>query len=155
MDPAAVDFAALKRTAIAELSAPLSDAKLLALCTLLRDQHPLYDWVGFYWVDPTRDRMLVVGPYAGEVTEHTEIPFGKGICGQSAERQATVLVQDVAKADNYLACSLATKSELVVPVMKDGTYLGQIDIDSHTLNAFTPEDQTLLEAICARVAELR
>ena len=92
--------------------------------------------------------MLELGPYVGEETDHTRIPFGKGICGQAADTLKTFVVQDVAKADNYLACSLHVKSEIVVPIMKGEQFVGELDIDSHTKDAISDELQILCERIC-------
>jgi GAF domain-containing protein len=126
---------------------------LQQICTLLATEVPHYHWVGFYLVDPARPNELVLGPFVGAPTEHVRIPFGRGICGQSAARQATVLVQDVSAEANYLACSAATRAELVVPVFAGGTMVGQIDVDSHEPAPFDAGDRELLEAIGARVGE--
>src|SRR6056297_2423990 len=82
------------------------DEKLQLICDLLDEKVKIFDWTGFYLADPEADRELVLGPYVGEETEHTRIPFGKGICGQAAETNETFMVQDVSKEDNYLACSV-------------------------------------------------
>ncbi len=124
------------------------DEKLLAICELLDDDVDVFDWTGFYLVAEDEENMLELGPYVGEETDHTRIPFGKGICGQAADTLKTFVVQDVKKADNYLACSLHVKSEIVVPIMKEGDFVGELDIDSHTKGAITPELQTLCEDIC-------
>lgn len=118
------------------------------VCRLLHEAVDYYDWVGFYLVDPEQERELVLGPYVGEPTEHTRIPFGRGICGQAAERGETFVVQDVSREQNYLACSLAVKSEIVVPIFKDGRIVGELDIDSHRLSPFTEADREYLERIC-------
>jgi len=81
------------------------------------------------------------------------IPFGRGICGQAAERKETFVVQDVSKETNYLSCSPEVKSEIVVPIMKDGRVLGELDIDSHSLAPFTDEDREFLENICRLISE--
>jgi len=130
------------------------DEKLYRICKLLADEVAVFDWVGFYLVDPGADRELVLGPYVGEPTDHTRIPFGKGICGQAAETNETLVVQDVTKEDNYLACSVDVKAEIVVPVKKDGEFIAELDIDSHTKNSLTPEHQSALEQIGAVVAEI-
>lgn len=129
-------------------------AKLEALCAMLSEEVPHYDWVGFYLVDPKSPRELVLGPFVGEPTQHTRIPFGKGICGQVAESQETFVAPDVTVEHDYLACSAAVKSEVVVPVMLGERFVGQIDIDSHTLDAFGPDDEALLEAIAEGLGEL-
>lgn len=130
------------------------DAKLQEIAALLADNVPVFDWVGFYLVDPEAERELVLGPYVGEETEHTRIPFGTGICGQAADTHETFVVQDVSEADNYLACSIQVKSEVVVPIMKDGEFVAELDIDSHTKNAITKEHQEILEEICNIVAKI-
>ena len=127
--------------------------KLQKVCTLLHTEIDYYNWVGFYFKNGDKNE-LKLGPFAGAVTEHTIIPFGKGICGQVAESNELFLVPDVQKENNYLSCSIETKAEIVVPIIKHGENIGQIDIDSHTLNPFTNKDIQLLEHICQRVANL-
>lgn len=127
--------------------------KLQAICNLLEERVAHYDWVGFYFAE-TEKRLLHLGPYAGEATDHTVIPFGKGICGQVAESNQTFLVEDVGAQTNYIACSLTVKSEIVVPLLVEGKNIGQIDIDSHTLNAFSEEDQKFLETLNQAIASL-
>jgi len=128
------------------------DERLQAVCRLLRDELEGYDWVGFYLVDPTADRQLFLGPFEGEPTEHTRIPFGKGICGQAAEREETFVIDDVTRESNYLACSVVVKSETVVPVLHEGRLAGELDIDSHRVAAFEAEDREFCEAAAALVA---
>jgi GAF domain-containing protein len=130
------------------------DEKLQSVCHLLKARVTHYDWVGFYRVDPDRSRDLILGPFAGAPTEHTRIPFGQGICGQAAERAETFMIQDVRQETNYLACSLLVKSEIVVPVFKNGQVIGELDIDSHQLAAFSAADQSFLEKVAARVSEI-
>lgn len=127
--------------------------KLQDICDLLKEQVNYYDWVGFYLVDPDKKKELVLGPFAGEPTEHIRIPFGKGICGQAAETKATFLVQDVSQETNYLSCSPSVKSEIVIPIFKDGIVIGELDIDSHQLSPFTNEDNQFLEDICVLIAD--
>lgn len=137
------------------LEAPLNrDALLSAVCSTLADRVTTYDWVGFYLVDPTRERELILGPFVGAPTEHTRIKFGQGICGQAAEREHTFVIQDVSAETNYLSCSAHVKSEIVVPILRDGLVIGELDIDSHTLAPFTPADRAVLEKIAALVAPL-
>lgn len=130
------------------------EEKLQQICQLLADEVEVFDWVGFYVVDPDAERELVLGPYVGEATDHTRIPFGKGICGQAAETNETFVVQDVSQADNYLSCSIHVKSEIVVPVKKDGKFVAELDIDSHTKDAITEDHRTMLETICEQVSHL-
>jgi len=127
--------------------------KLEAICRLLYDSIPHYDWVGFYLAD-SEHQQLILGPFIGEPTEHVKISFGSGICGQAAEKLCTFVVPDVTAESNYLACSPKVKSEIVVPVMKEGKIVAELDIDSYTLDAFKSDDKELLEQICRWVAEL-
>lgn len=128
--------------------------KLKDICVLLDREIESFDWTGFYLADPDEDRMLFLGPYVGEETDHMRIPYGTGICGQAAETLDTFVVQDVSKAGNYLACSVDVKSEIVVPIMKGDQFVGELDIDSHTLNAITPELRSLCEAICKKLSPI-
>lgn len=128
--------------------------KLRAICELLDREVEVFDWTGFYLVAPDEERMLELGPYVGEATDHTRIPFGTGICGQAAETLDTFVVQDVKKADNYLACSIHVQSEIVVPIMKGEEFVGELDIDSHTKDAISPELKELCEKICKELASL-
>lgn len=130
-----------------------SGTRLQRICNLLADRVPHYDWFGFYITVPGR-RELALGPFSGEPTEHVRIPFGRGICGQAAEREETFVVQDVGAADNYLSCSIHVKSEIVVPVFGDGTVIGEIDIDSHVKEPFTEADTLFLESLAERVSPL-
>jgi GAF domain-containing protein len=130
-----------------------SKEKLLKVCELLKDNVPYYNWVGFYIADDKK-KELYLGPYVGEPTEHTRIPYGRGICGQAAERKETFVVQDVSKETNYLSCSIKVKSEIVVPVFKGDKVVAEIDIDSHKISPFTKEDQEFLEQVAGIVKEL-
>jgi GAF domain-containing protein len=111
---------------------------------------PDYSWVGIYLLDGNE---LVLGPFEGKPSPHTHIPLGRGICGAAAAEKATIIVDDVNTDPRYLACSLDTKSEIVVPIMKGGDVLGEIDIDSDRRAAFGKADQTLLEAVAVLLAE--
>ena len=111
-----------------------------------------YNWTGFYFMNDEKQQ-LEIGPYVGAYTDHTVIPYGRGICGQVAVSGKTFEVPDVHAQDNYLACSLATKSEIVVPIYKGEDLVGQIDIDSHELDPFTQEDHDFLEAVANFVAQ--
>ena len=129
------------------------DVKLKEICELLKYNFYTYDWVGVYITGPS-GKDLMLGPYLGEPTRHVSIPFGKGICGQAAEKRQSVVVADVSKEDNYLACSPKTKSEIVVPILKEGVVVAQIDVDSHLLSAFTDEDKSFLEQVAGIMAPL-
>jgi GAF domain-containing protein len=129
------------------------EEKLQAICQLLNENVAHYNWVGFYFANH-EERTLHLGPYVGAPTDHTVIPFGKGICGQVAESNANFVVPDVAAQDNYIACSFTVKSEIVVPLFVNGINIGQIDIDSHVLDPFTAEDEHFLEFVNSEVAKL-
>lgn len=131
----------------------LRDEKLLKLCHLLRDNIDYYDWVGFYFRNGDKEELLL-GPYAGEPTDHTVIPFGKGICGQVAVSNQNFVVPDVTAQDNYIACSITVKSEVVIPLFVNGENIGQIDIDSNVIDAFTDLDERFLEFVNEEVAKL-
>lgn len=129
------------------------EEKLLSVCQLLSDAVEYYNWVGFYFADQ-ETKTLHLGPYVGAETDHTVIPFGKGICGQVAVSNENFVVPDVAAQDNYIACSFTVKSEIVVPLFVNGENIGQIDIDSHVLDPFTKEDERFLEFVNQEVAKL-
>lgn len=127
--------------------------KLQKICNEMKENISYYDWVGFYIADESK-KELTLGPFAGEPTEHTNIPFGKGICGQAVDKKDTFIIQDVTKETNYLSCSPNVKSEIVVPIMKNETIIGELDIDSHTISPFNNEDKKFLEDVCNTVAQL-
>ncbi len=127
--------------------------KLQKICQLLDQEISYFNWTGFYFRNGEKEE-LILGPYVGATTDHTVIPFGKGICGQVAVSGETFVVPDVHDQDNYLSCSIDTKAEIVVPIFKNGKNVGQIDIDSHQLDPFTEEDQKMLEWLCEKVAEI-
>lgn len=129
------------------------DKKLLAICELLNQNVPYYNWVGFYFANH-ETQTLHLGPYVGAPTDHTVIPFGKGICGQVAVSNNNFVVPDVSAQDNYIACSFTVKSEIVVPLFVNGINIGQIDIDSHEIDPFTSEDERFLEFVNQQVAQL-
>lgn len=129
------------------------DSRLQAICDLLRETIPYYDWVGFYFRNGVKEE-LKLGPYAGEPTDHTIIPFGKGICGQVAVSNQNFVVPDVAAQDNYIACSITVNAEIVVPLFVNGENIGQIDIDSNTPDPFSTADERFLEFVNAEVAKI-
>lgn len=129
------------------------DEKLFAICELLADEINTFSWVGFYLPDPDGKEELVLGPFVGPSTNHTRIPYGRGICGQVALSHETFVAQDVHSEENYLACSVDVKSEIVVPIMKEDEFVGQLDIDSNTKNSITKEQRELLEEICELLSE--
>ena len=115
----------------------------------LKDQMSDYTWVGIYLMD---GQELLLGPYRGKPSPHTRIPLNAGICGAAASHKETIIVDDVDADPRYLACSLETRSEIVVPIMNGATVLGEIDIDSDKKAAFGPADRELLEAVAGLLA---
>lgn len=142
-----------KRIDLIVSSTSTVEDKMQKICQLLHDEIAHYNWVGFYFRNGDKEELLL-GPYVGAETDHTIIPFGKGICGQVAVSNETFVVPDVNLEDNYLSCSIETKSEIVVPIFKDGQNIGQIDIDSHVIDPFTEEDELLLNYVCSKVSEI-
>lgn len=108
-----------------------------------------YNWVGIYIV---KNNELILGPWKGEqATEHTRIPIGKGVCGSAAATGKTEIVPNVKEDSRYLSCFIGTKSEIVVPIKKEGKIIGEIDIDSNSEDAFTKEDKIFLEKIVEKI----
>jgi GAF domain-containing protein len=116
---------------------------------LLAAEMPAYTWVGIYLLEGDE---LVLGPFVGKPSPHTRIPLGRGICGAAATEKATIIVDDVNADPRYLACSIETRSEIVVPILLEGDVLGEIDIDSDRPAAFSEADRALLEKVAALLA---
>jgi GAF domain-containing protein len=129
------------------------DERLQQICKLLKEKVSYYNWVGFYFKNGDKNE-LKLGSYAGQPTDHTIIPFGKGICGQVALSNQNFVVPDVTAQDNYIACSITVKAEIVVPLFINGENIGQIDIDSNTIDPFTAEDERFLEFVNAEIAKI-
>lgn len=127
------------------------DKRLTEVCELLQTSIPYYDWVGFYFKNGDREE-LKLRSFAGEPTDHTIIPFGRGICGQVAVSNKNFVVPDVKAQNNYIACSIHVKAEIVIPLFVNGENVGQIDIDSHTEDPFSHEDELFLEWVNERVS---
>jgi len=137
-------------TELAEASRTAQDL-MRSMVTLLHERVLKYNWVGFYMLEPgAQPPMLALGAFEGAMTPHTRIPLNQGICGAAASSGHTVVVDDVSRDPRYLACSLETKSEIVVPVFAYGKVVGELDIDSHFPAAFTPEHQELVQ-YCAHL----
>ncbi|HZJ21269.1 MAG TPA: GAF domain-containing protein [Pricia sp.] len=130
-----------------------TDIRLQQVCEILKSTVPHYDWAGFYFKNGDKEE-LKLGPYAGAPTDHTIIPFGKGICGQVAVSNQNFVVPDVKAQDNYIACNITVKAEIVVPLFINGENIGQIDIDSNTPDPFTEEDERFLEFVNLEVAKI-
>ncbi|MGP0099160.1 MAG: GAF domain-containing protein [Terriglobales bacterium] len=128
-----------------------ADQLMEGICALLNQHMLKYNWVGFYMLEPgANPPVLVLGHYRGAMTPHTRIPLNQGICGAAASSGKTVVVDDVSSDSRYLACSLETKSEIVVPVFLNGQVAGELDIDSHFPAAFATADRQLIE-YCAQL----
>lgn len=117
--------------------------------SMLQRERPYYNWLGVYVLKGSE---LVLGPFVGKPTPHTRIPLNKGICGAAASSGQTIIVDDVNADPRYLACSLETRSEIVVPIVRNGKVVGEIDIDSDRPAAFTQEDRHLLESVAQILA---
>lgn len=127
-------------------AAPTPQDLMRSMVKLLHDRMLKYNWVGFYMLEPgAQPPVLVLGEFEGAMTPHTRIPLNQGICGAAASSGQTVVVDDVSKDPRYLACSLETKSEIVVPIFVHGKVVGELDIDSHFPCAFTAEHQTFVQ----------
>jgi len=136
------------RQEVTELAPAVPSAQELMqrMVKLLHERMLKYNWVGFYMLEPgANPPMLALGAFEGAMTPHTRIPLNQGICGAAASSGRTVVVDDVSKDPRYLACSLETKSEIVVPVFVYGEVVGELDIDSHFPAAFTVEHQELVQ----------
>ena len=121
------------------------------VCEFLQKNLKGYDWVGYYFHNDKNQ--LVLKKYFGLKTDHTIIPFGKGICGQTAESNMHIIVDDVNNEENYISCNINVKSEIVVPLFSNKKNIGQIDIDSNTLSRFTLDDLKFLKKINVLIAK--
>ena len=121
------------------------------ICEFLQKNIKGYDWVGYYFHNDKNQ--LVLKTYFGFKTDHTIIPFGKGICGQTAESNMHIIVDDVNDEENYISCNINVKSEIVVPLFSNNKNIGQIDIDSNTLGRFTLDDLKFLKKINILIAK--
>jgi GAF domain-containing protein len=125
------------------------DELLRTTVRLLKENLPHYDWVGIYLLEGDT---LVLHNYLGKPTDHTHIPIGLGVCGTAVATRRNQIIPDVTALDNYLACSLETRSEIVVLIRKGEMILGQLDIDSDKANAFGRSDEAMLNEIAGCLA---
>jgi L-methionine (R)-S-oxide reductase len=140
-------------SAIAAQAASGADL-MQTLVKLLHDRMLKYNWVGFYMLEAgAQPPMLALGAFNGAMTPHTRIPLNQGICGAAASSGQTIVIDDVTKDTRYLACSLETKSEIVVPIFVHGVVAGELDIDSHFPAAFAAEDRDLVQHCAALVGK--
>ena len=147
----AVDYVAIEQEIRREL-AKITDSRdaMTRAVEILKARVPDYSWVGIYELFGNE---LVLGPFVGKPSPHTHIPLGRGICGAAAAEKATIIVDNVHNDSRYLACSVDTKSEIVVPIMRGCDVLGEIDIDSDRPSAFGDDDKKLVEAVAAVLSE--
>ena len=127
--------------------------RMTLICKTLKDTIDYYDWVGFYFANHDT-KTLHLEAFAGLPTDHTTIPFGKGICGQVAISDKNFVVDDVKTQDNYISCSIYVKAEIVIPLFKEEINIGQIDVESNTINPFSKRDEDLLEWVNKKVATI-
>ena len=126
--------------------------KMFKICDLIKKNLKRYDWVGFYFSDLINKNLKLIA-FSGSKTEHTIIPFGRGVCGQVANSNKPLIITDVKSEKNYISCNINVKSEIVVPILIDNINIGQIDVDSNTINAFSNMDKIFLEEICELVSK--
>ena len=126
------------------------DLVLNETARLLKENFPKYNWVGFYLMNGEE---LALGPYVGKPSPHTRIKLDSGICGAAVREEQTIIVPDVKPDLRYLACSLETKSEIVVPIRKGEKIVGEIDIDSDELDAFDKQDKKFLEKVSEIISD--
>jgi len=128
------------------------NSSLESICNYLKKNIRGYDWVGFYFHDKL-NKELELKAFSGLPTEHTKIPFGKGVCGQTAKSNKYIIVPDVSKEANYISCNINVKSEIVVPLFLNNINIGQIDIDSNYPNRFLKVDLEFLTNINELISE--
>jgi len=149
--PTAVDYGATEQEIRRELARVTDRTQAMTRAVeILKARMPDYTWVGIYELVGNE---LVLGPYIGKPSPHTRIPLGRGICGAAAAEKETIIVDDVNADPRYLACSVETRSEIVVPIMRGCEVLGEIDIDSDKIAAFGPDDRRLIELAAAALSE--
>lgn len=149
-----MNISQIKESVITILNTNNSNSeKLQCICDYLKDTIDYYDWVGFYFKNGNKEE-LKLAEFSGEPTDHVIIPFGKGICGQVALSNESFVVPDVSAQDNYISCGWKVKSEILTPIFVNNENIGQIDIDSHTVNPFTKDDENLLKFVCKQVAKI-
>ena len=123
------------------------------ICNLLKKRVEKYHWVGYYMNDE-KNKSLVLKCFSGKPTSHKIIPYGKGVCGQVANKKKTIIVDDVESEENYISCNIDVKSEIVVPLFLNNIIMGQIDIDSNFPSAFNSHDELFLIEINSLVSKL-
>lgn len=136
---------------LADLSqSDLAGSQLRRRAMELLSALPTYNWSGIYLLEGDT---LVLDEYVGAATDHTRIKVGVGVCGTAVAEDANQVIEDVRQLENYLACSLQTRSEIVVLIRRNGEILGQIDIDGHQVGAFSASDEEFLDRMAALLAD--
>ena len=143
----------LKRDLLAEAEGLVAsdapdDEVVGGVVRLVHEAHPSWDWSGIYLL---KGGVLVLGPSTAPA-DHDRIKVGEGVCGTAVSEDKNQVVEDVREVENYLACSIQTRSEIVVLIRHEGEIVGQFDIDSDTVGAFTREDEALLEELAGIIA---
>jgi L-methionine (R)-S-oxide reductase len=131
----------------------LSDPILRKAVRSLEEADDRFNWVGIYLMRENEPKLWLHN-YVGAPTEHAEIEVGQGVCGTAVAEKSNQMVQDVTQVENYLACSPKVKAEMVVLIRAGDEILGQIDIDSHTREAFKEEDEAAVQAVADKLAEV-
>ena len=140
-----MNFDQVEKSILKIITTKTSDGVVQDIVNILYDEFEYYSWVGIYII---KDDYLILGPWKGkQATEHTKIPIGQGICGSAAQSGKTEIVPDVSADGRYLSCFLSTRSEIVVPILRKGIVIGEIDIDSDRKDAFSYDDRVFLEKI--------
>ena len=129
------------------------EESLKLIFNLLKKRVEKYHWVGYYMNDE-KNKSLVLKCFSGKPTSHKIIPYGKGVCGQVANKKKTIIVDDVESEENYISCNIDVKSEIVVPLFLNNIIMGQIDIDSNFPSAFNSHDELFLIEINSLVSKL-
>jgi GAF domain-containing protein len=144
------DYASLRTVLLGDIASAADVAAAMSrVVARLEREVPHYTWVGIYLLEGDE---LVLGSFVGAPSPHARIPLGQGICGAAARAKQTIVVDDVNADPRYLACSLETRSEIVVPILDGDAVLGEMDVDSDRPAAFGDADRTLLETVAAALA---
>lgn len=125
-----------------------SEEKMQAVANILHDECEDFDCVAFFLVDPDNMRQLVLGPQSGAGISANQIPVGQGICGQAAERAISIVVDDVSQELNYVPGHPDTRSEIVLPILRGGQVVAELDINSFRLACFDSDVRLFLEEVC-------
>lgn len=128
-------------------------ANLANVVSVLKHSFDHYLWAGFYFIDNENDTELVIGPYQGKVA-CTRLKAGKGVCWASVQKKETILVEDVSNFPGHIACDSESKSEIVVPIIKNDKVFAVLDVDSNTIAAFDATDKKYLEELINKITKI-